>query len=344
MSLSLELLRIIGSPFAPETEAPIDGSEAPKLYALSARNRMPLFFLYALNRRGSLRKLEAAYYEADANYLRMYDAIRRASTALEDAGVNYTLFKTLRPYPATTVDIDSIILGSGRDYREAIAVMVDAGYRELGSGPWSTTVGDPLMDIGIDLYSEVAVSHVIYLDKASLETHVTRWELPGGGYVRTLSPAADLVTLLAHSVIKEHMYTLSEYYSFLIYLARMSSDEVSTFSQIIRDNSITKAASSHVTLSGALHEATHGEVPGKINQLLMELGEDHFEKRRLAAEQFKTPHKFHFLTIGKALLEKVSKNEKTKRSLVDQIVAMSRPDFAKDFLTKFIGQQIRETY
>lgn len=106
--------------------------------ALSALNRMPLLFLYALNRRGSLGKLEAAYREAYANFLRTYDAIGRASATLEDAGIEYALFKTLRPYPATTVDIDTIIFGPSREYKEAIAEMVDASRASTLSAPVTT--------------------------------------------------------------------------------------------------------------------------------------------------------------------------------------------------------------
>jgi len=342
--MSLELLRVIGSPFFTKTGDSIDKTKVPELYSLAVRNRMPLLFLDTLNRRGSLGDLEATYHKSNAEYLETYDAILRAATVLEKAGIGYALFKTLRPYPATTVDIDTIVFGSARVYEEAIDAMVDAGYRLLGSGPWSTTVEDPLMDIGVDLYREVAVSRVIYLDKANLAVHVTRKELPNGEFVRTLSPAADLVSLLAHSVIKEQMYTLSEYYSFLLYLSDMNSQEVSAFGRMVRDNAISRAAASHITLSGILHEAAYGEGPGRIRQLLLELREDSFEKKRFVGEHFKTPHKFHPLTVMKALREKVSKDKKTKRSLSDQMVAMLDPGFAQEVLTRLARQYSRETY
>ena len=214
MNPTISLLRTVGSPFAPETELPNDARDPMEHYHCARKNRMPLLYLTSLKKWERLGSLQIVYEELYERSLEAYDAVARASRTLNEAHVPYALFKTIRPYQETTVDLDVLILRSPMEYEKSVKAMIGAGYRKLGSGPNSTTVRDPYVDISVDLYREVAVSQIIYLDKGKIGPHITeRNMLSRGEAVRTLSPQADLIALIAHSVIKEHMYTLSEYYS-----------------------------------------------------------------------------------------------------------------------------------
>ena len=345
MKQTINLLRTIGSPFISETKSPKDKREALELYRCALKNRMPLLYLAALKKWEKLGNLKKTYYDMCEKCGKTYDAISRVSNILRKADITHTIFKTIRPYPETTVDIDVLILKSNEEYKKSIKALIEAGYKKLGSGPHSTTVKDPQIDIGVDLYQEVAVSQVIYLDKNKIGSYTIEKTIPPRDEtVRTLSPPADLVAIIAHSVIKEHMYTLSEYYSTLHYLAEMNSEEVLSFINMIRENAVTQAAKTHISITATLHKAAHGETPRKVKTILNDLGTDSIETRRLTENKFKTPHKFQILTVGKVLLEKIKQDKTTRKSMAQQMTNMMKPSFTEDVIKKIVEHRLRETY
>ena len=341
---TIRLLRTVGSPFAKETEYPKNSHDSMELYRCAQKNRMTLLYLTALKKWDRLGEFKKTYDDMYEQSLGTYDAISRVSETLNKAHVQYTLFKTIRPYQCTTVDIDIIILKSQREYEKSIKALVNAGYKKLGSGPQSTTVEDPSIDMGVDLYREIAVSQIIYLDKNKIGSYTTeRNVLPNREPVRTLSPSADLAALIAHSLIKEHMYTLSEYYSTLYFLAQLDIENIKSFIEIVRENAIVKAAQVHIGITAKLHEVAQGKVPKKIEKITEELGVDYLETRRLE-NSFETPHKFHPITVMRTMFEKVEREEKTRRSIAKQITSMLNPNFSVTFIKEFLAHVLRGTY
>ena len=84
--------------------------------------------------------------------------IPRVASILEDAGLNYSFFKSIRPYPYTTVDLDIIAFdGDLEPFGEAFTA---AGFITLDEGPLSTTFRDPESGIGIDIYDEIGAGNI----------------------------------------------------------------------------------------------------------------------------------------------------------------------------------------
>jgi len=191
MNLTIELLRVLGSPFVSVATVSRSRGRLIDLSQASAKNRM-------------------LYQKERLKYLKTQEAIARTSQILKDANIKHVLIKTIRPYISTTVDIDVLIFGSNFEYEEAIMTFLKSGYRMLGQGPQSTTLQDPIIDIKIDIYNEIAVSQIVYLDKRKLANLCNDTRLPNGESARTLTPEADLATVIPHSIVKEHMYTLAE--------------------------------------------------------------------------------------------------------------------------------------
>jgi len=341
---TVKLLRVVGSPFVSSKESPASAYEASELYNCAIKNRMAFFYLTELKKSFELGKLKNAYMLMYAKYLRTYDAILRASNVLTMANVDHAIFKTIRPYPSTTVDIDILVLGSDNFYKKAIDSMGDAGYMRLGFGPHSMTFKDPTVDIGVDLYREVSVSHTIYLDKKKLRPYVTQKRLAfqGPWTVNVLSPTADLIALIAHSVIKEHMYTLSEYYSTLYYFGEMSPGELSGFLKMTHENNIASTVAVHMGITARLHEIAHGYMPEKIKEVVKNLQMKSIEDQRFE-RSLKFPHKFHPLTVLRALVEKIMEEE-TRRSVAKQIISMYQLNFAGSVVRKMVEHTRRETY
>ena len=337
MNLTIKLLQLLGSPFAHSTTSILDRTDAMKLYYYSKRNRMAFLYLENINK--NVKDFSAIYQEENLRCLKTDDAIARASRVLTDAHINHAVFKTIRPYKSTTVDID-ILVFEDIDYPKSLKTMQRAGYKLVVYGPKSTTLWDQEAKIGIDLYEQVAVSFITYVDKQKLIAYTTTTKLANGENVKTLKPEADLACIIAHSIIKEQMYTLSEYYTFTHYLEQMS---VNNFLEIVKQNNVTSATTAHATITGLLHKVAHETIPNKLQQILGSLGEENFEATRLNKNHFETPHKYHPITIANSLLE-IAKGKETRKSIAKQLFHMSNWNFSKDLLTKLVDHVFRETY
>jgi len=339
LSLTLELLQFIGSPFETKTKK-LNQAKLFDLYRYSNKNRMLFLYLETLKEKGSLSHLNRIYEKEKARQQETLKAISMVSKVLSDSNIDHAVFKTVRPYKFTTVDIDVLIFGCKSIYLKATNSMLKAGYKMLVEGPESTTLSDPKTSLGVDLYNDVAVSYVSYMDKATLLDFAADVKLPNGDCVRALKPEADLAAIIAHSVIKEQMYTLSEYYTFIHYLTQMN---LSNFLQIVKQNKISIATKIHASITGYLHQIAHCSVPNKLQQILSLLGEEKFELPSLLQENFKTPHKYHILTVARSLLE-LSGRKDAQESIARQLLNMINPVFAREFLQRFSNHITRETY
>ncbi|MEM2506176.1 MAG: hypothetical protein QXF61_03945 [Nitrososphaeria archaeon] len=339
MYSTIELLKLLGSPFAKASAPKLDTKTLKRLYLCARKNRISFFYLATVreNYAKTLNELYELYKEEDKKFLKTKKAIVKLSKTLEDGNISYTFFKTIRPYKSTTVDLDVLIL---KEYSSIFEIMHNAGYILIKRGPRSATFLDTEANIGIDLYEEVAASFIIYFDKQSLATCVINLSLSNNVNVQALNPEADLACIIAHSIIKEQMYTLSEYYSFIHYLKQIN---INDFIQTIKQNNITSATRTHASLTALLHNVAHKTIPKELEEIVEALGEEKFETARLIQKNFETPHKYHPITVAKCLLE-ITKNKKTRNSIAMQIYQMLSPNFTKRFLAELIQHIKRETY
>jgi hypothetical protein len=340
MSLTMEILRTIGSPYVQNAKMFVESKNLMKAYLYSQKNRMTLLFLDHVKDIDKHANIRQFYDKEVKDYHHMLEAVTRISYLLSNKKINYAIYKTLRPYKSSTVDIDILIFGDKSDYITSVETLEKAECKLILQGPRSTTLLDQETGIGIDLYEQVAVNFIVYMNKEKLTDQITATKLPTSECVRTLKPEADLATIVAHSVIKEQLYTLSEYYTFIYYLKRM---DIGKFIQIVEQNNIKTVTRTHTVITALLHKAAHGTVPNELQQILDRLGHENFETLRLEKRKFETPHKYHPITIAKSLLE-VAKGEETRRSIATQLIHMFYPRISKDFLRKFIEHLLRETY
>jgi len=336
---TLELLRFLGSPFAQSTIHQLRHNRSIELYNLSMKNRMLFLYLQTLSQK-CLHNFADTYQKERARYSRTVDAITRASQVLANANIEHAVFKTVRPYASTTVDIDIIIFGDERNCIRSAKAMQKIGYKIAAIGPRSITLLDPVFNIGVDLYDNVAVSFITYLDKEKIAAYVAETKMPNGVWVRTLEPHADLATIIAHSVIKEQLYTLAEYYTFIHYLKNMN---IMDFIEIVKETNITFATRTHAALTGLLHKAAHKTAPEELQKIHSSLGEETLETTLLIKNKFKTPHKYNPVTLVRALLE-IAKGERTRSSMAMQLYNLSKPSLAKDVIMKLGTHIVRETY
>ena len=150
----VDLLKVVGSPFADSTHT-VPSEAAQALYDLARRNRMGLLLLTSLSDDipASLMDERASMIVKSEETTRL---IPRVASVLKDAGLNYSLFKSIRPYPYTTVDLDVIAFDGNL---EAFGAAFDAaGFITLDEGPLSTTFRDPESGIGITQSASTGLS------------------------------------------------------------------------------------------------------------------------------------------------------------------------------------------
>lgn len=343
MNYTLRLLKIVGSPFVTEEYVkPIEEEEVSTLYFHAIKNRIPLLFLDTLEKKKKLYSLKPTYRKQYLRYSKIFGAMVRVSEFLNSLDVEHAIFKSIKPFPDASVDIDILIFDPEK-YGKVIKSFSKAGWKLLGYGPQSTTFFDSEAQVGIDLYREIAVSWVVYLDKEKLEKYVTQTMLPNQKGVSTLKVEADLLATIAHSVIKEQIFTLAEYYTFLLFLKTMRMKEIEKFKGLVETNNVVALTKSFVTITVALHNEVFGLVPEKLAVLSNELGSDGLEEKRLKQNGFQTPHKYHFLTLFKSVMDSL-RGERTRKSMALQCFEMMNPLFTKSVVSGLVNHMIRKTY
>lgn len=354
---TITLLRTIGSPFASDQELSETKDEALELYNYATKNKIGLFYLETIKDQEKLEEfgLRTKYEEEQRKHDIQAITASRISEVFNSSGVNYAIFKSIMPFPATPNDVDIIHFGSDDEFERATGIMLQSDYMEvkgqvdaeqrmfhdardgeLNPHPHKKDVYD------VDLYQNISASHVLYLDKRKLEKYVTEINV-SSNKLKVLRPEADLVAIIIHSIIPEMLCTLFVYYATLYHLETMNSEEISRFIDIAKANNVTFSVKTHCSLVAELHKAAHGFVPEIIEEVLAELGDKTRERKNLAKNNFKTPHKYSFSTLIRVLLEK-AKEEEFRRSAVKQMVYMSNPKFAIWVLRNIIWRRKRETY
>jgi effector-binding domain-containing protein len=335
-----QLLKVIGSPFI-NFNCKISTYEIENLYRHARNNKIPLLYLESINNYKKLGSLGSEYEKLKRKYAKIEEAIHQISLKLNSWGISYAFFKSIKPYQEVTVDIDVLVFGSR--YKDVIRKLKNSDYKFLGCGTLSATFRDKWAGVDFDIYNEVGVSRVIYLNKDLLESFVGERRLWNGEAVCALCPEADLLAVIAHSVLKEQMYVLSEYYTTLYYLANMRNDALNSFLYLVDKCKLRLAVETHLGITALLHKEVYGKLPLCLAKLIKMLKKNHLELLHGIEKGFTMPYKYHPITIVKAFLEK-SREEKARRSIALQALNMCNPKFAFSVIDKTLYHIRRKTY
>lgn len=334
----MKILNITGTPFAETKKIPVfEVDQALHQYAIC--NRMHLFFLESLNRH-NFTKFTGEYRKLVERYERVNGTIITVAETLEKNGIDYAYFKTIRPYREVTVDLDLIFFN---DRQKATRILKDADFRLLEVGPLSTTLRDEKSKINIDLYGEIGVSHIIYMDKKKTLPFIVKKTIKDEYSVKSLDAVADLLAIISHSIIKEQLYVLSEYFTAIHYLNQMNSQELNNLVETAEQWKLKKALSTHLSITALLHMKAHGFIPKPLKKLLETVNYDSGETQSIRERDYKTPHKYRSATLFSSLLEKLSEPT-AQRSFATQLVKMFNPTFASRFMKETLRHITRKEY
>ena len=333
------IIQVIGSPFI-DSNNELDRLKIDELYEFSKKNRMPLLYLKSISELDVQDKYKKEYIYLIDRWSEIEGSIKKVLEILDREKIMYTTFKSIKPYREITVDIDLLILDC---YERAVKVLKKSGYVLLERGPLSSTFRDQEVKIDYDIYDEVGVSQIIYYDKDKVREQIIDKPLLTGGYIKSLSPVTDLLAIIAHSVIKEQMYIIAEYYSTLFYLERIGVKGIESFLKMSEQLGLNTAVKAHLGITYVIHKLVHDVEPLPLRGIISKLGYNGLEIQRVKESQLKMPHKFHPITLINALSEKL-RDPKSRRSFSEQLINMMSPSFTMDFIPKMLSHVKRETY
>jgi len=183
---------------------------------LAEKNKIPLLFLRTVAPNFKNSSIKSSLLRYEESHQRTLDLIKFVAGLLENEGTPYTIFKTIKPFPYVPSDVD-VLLRSDQDLKTVVKALMAKGCIVLDGDTYGVTMFSPAHKMNIDITTQVAVSGIVYVNKKLLFDHVHEVEIDGT-MVRTLEPHVDLLVVTGHSVFKEQMYTLSDYYTFVMSL------------------------------------------------------------------------------------------------------------------------------
>lgn len=346
---TLTLMRIIGLPDTNTKTPQEDLSEDSllSLLPLAVKNRVSLLFLENAADiccdSKSLKMLRQVYRKKSRLALSL---VREASGVLVERDMNCVVFKTLKPFPFTTVDVD-ILFFNREDLTRAYYALRNNGCKLAGCGAHSISLYSPKHAMNVDLQLEISVSRLVYIDKNLLREYVTEINV-NGSQVRVLEPPAALVTVLAHSLYKEQIFTLSDYYTSMIQLLNMTNQQRRTFVDLAEQARIEPSIKSALILINTLTTMVFGRtIPvitettqliqsGEIEDKMMQLALSHF------AQNARLPYKYHPISLVAAFAMKTLRDPVMRGTVAQQFVEMIT-DTSK-FLESMLLHMRRETY
>lgn len=347
-----KLLKIIPSPFSSKMYSLKSRKEALELYEYAKANRISLLYLESIENKREMG-LQSEYIKEKRRYEETLTTVLRLSKALNPMKVDYVFFKTLKPFPSTPKDIDLLFFGSDRELDLAKTLLADFCIM-LEKSPKQTMLYDIRGGVDrmnrykkggiyyVDLYEDAAASYVVYMDRRKLQKHVSR-TLVENVEIPILAPEAELAIILIHSIIPEQLYTLSDYYATLHYLARMNQYQVESFFRIIRENHLLRAVRSSISLTAQLHRHVHGFIPELLKKGLVETQKAFPNTSFTPNDVPVLPCKYSLFTVLEVLMEKAS-DESFRKSVVVQTMHMYNPRLAKWVIGEIIRRRKRGTY
>ena len=349
---SLGLVKIIGS-FGTEGKRKgivYEDRDLLELFPLSIKNKIPLLYLE------SVKKLCENSDELKKFYMRLREReeailfqIKEIVNTLSGKNVNYAVFKTLRPFPYIASDIDLLFFADGGP-KKALKAFAESGYKSLNSGPLNFTMFNLESGVKIDLYDEITVSRMAYMDKRKIKEYVTETTIDDV-QIPVLTPEVDLLSVIAHSFYKEQLYTLADFYAIVLNVTQFTPQQTDTFIKLAKAQCIEYACILLLELTQTIHSIVFRSKIREIEEISSEfhvgplLVAATYRTLRHIENKMKMPYKYDYATVAVGMVEKILKDESTKRSAPFQVKEfLLNPQFAKEFIERLVSHIVRETY
>jgi hypothetical protein len=336
-----DLVKLIGTPFISDKPQTQCDKYLGKLYEKAFSDRMAPLLLHKYKFDGwspALEKRLVSIQKREKMTLRVLSDL--ANKLNEWNGAGYSVFKSLKPYPAIPNDTDVLLFGGKKKFESALAYLYECGYLFHEWAPMQTTLYDPRGKgkIGkgkkggtyyIDLYSDISTDYFLYIDKLSLLPYIENSEV-NGIQVRTVKKEIDLAIILFHNVFPERTFQLEHFYM-PIYHLKNDDFDINLMVKFAEEQKLAYAIAANLTIVEYLHKKVFGFVPERISQLLDNWQRNDFELDRFRKVGEETPYMFSPKTFWMTFLHKIQ-DEAALKSLFVQGFHMLNPVFFMDVI------------
>jgi hypothetical protein len=322
------LVRYIGIPgYQKGVPLQLGGDDFQIFLQLAEQNKIPLLFLQAAACNKNIQPTLSRYEERYKNTL---DLITYVATLLKKTRISYTLFKTLKPFPSTPSDID-VLLRSDENLHMVAETLMDHGCTALDKDNYGITLFSPRHKMNIDLTTQIAVSGLVYVDKKLVFEHLREVKV-NEAPVKTLEAPVELLVVAAHSLFKEQTFTLSDYYTFAILMQHWKEAV-----KLARVFHLERALETALKITRRMTAGSFGSA-SVATKKLTESGTINVLKNN--DEECEMPKKYDLSFLFVALLQKISEDPVSKRSLSCMARSVSNPAFYR----KIMQHATRKTY
>ena len=336
-----DLVKLIGTPFTSDKfQAPCD-KYLEQVYEKAFSERLAPLYLHKFKYEGWSDDLEERFHfvqKREKMTLKVLSDLANNLNEWDETG--YSIFKSIKPYPAIPNDTDVIVFGGKKKFESALAYLYECGYIFHEWAPMQTTLYDPRGKgkIGkgkkggtyyIDVYSDISTDYFLYINKNSLIPYIESREL-NGTMIRNVQKEIELAIILFHNVFPERTFQLEHFYMPLYHLKDNGFD-TNIMIKFAEEQRLAYAIATNLTIVEFIHNKVFGFVPNRIGQLLDKWRRNEFELDRFRKMGEKTPYMFSPRTFWITFLHKIKDNAALK-SLFVQGLHMLNPVFFMDVM------------
>jgi len=330
-SMSSLLVQSIGIPGLCDPDiSQLNLESVSDFFETAKQNKISLLFLRTVSSVVDGAPFQSTLSDYEDQYKRTLDLAKFVGALLNGIETRYTFFKTMKPFPYTPSDVDVLLL-SNNDLEKVIRTLKDENCVVLNRDNYGATLFSLTHKICIDLTTQVAVSGLIYMNKKVLFEHVVGLDVSGTN-VKSLDPQAELLTAIAHSVFKEQIYTLNDYYT-IVMLTQYWKDATKLAKELHLKHALETVL--NITLTITVNTF------GPSNPLTK-----HFEKMGITSstvlddKAVELPKKYPLAPLIVEFLKKLAIDQLTSSSLSSAVLSFCNLDFYR----RLLNHATREKY
>jgi len=328
------VLRSIGLPGLMSREDSVKSS--PEYLQIAKINKIPLFYLESLS--DTERNQFKSQYDAfRMRHEKVVRSIAYVSEVFEKSHVNYSFFKTIKPFSYLPSDVD-VLINSAGDFSRALRALTKVGFVKMAEDSFSTTMKNLERDsflLDVDLQLAPSVANIPYINTAMLFDHVIE-KRNGNALIKTLDANADIIVAASHSFYKEHMFTLSDYYTIALLSSNVSPSDL--FDLSLRTKT-TLSVFTTFTLVNQITKVAFGRKLENVENIIKKIGEP-LTANCYLQKSIDVPFKFSQIWSFLALMNKVIEDPLPRSSILKAFYN----SMSTDQLDKLLKHFIRETY
>jgi len=325
------LLREIGMPGkipkkANEKERPVPTAE---LLRLAELNKISFLYLSNLEDMPPIEAQNRTPDTLDRLSIRnkvLIQTIQEVASIFDKEKIRYCVFKTIKPFPTTPSDVDILI--AKKDFGFAQSILSSSGYNLAAKDEYSATMHGKSMIV--DLQTQPSVSNLPYLPAEMILQNSVARNIQG---VDVFSPSdeAELLTIACHSLYKEQLFTLNDYYSIVLLSERI---DIGKLVDLAKSTRTLDALQIIIEVSVRITEAAFDS---KLR--VHEIGK-HFGHPSYSPQVLDMPLHFPFSLVLKMLFSRCLRDPQMRKRFLPALIRIASPrQFAK-----LLSHLIRKTY